>query len=72
MNFNTFSKFTNFIINTYTFVTAVTNGAIKVASNGTTQNRTLVNSLLDQWNFPNIVYLINRIFPINTIVHIIC
>ena len=37
----TFCKFTN-------FVTAVTNGAIKVTLNGTTHNRTLVNSLPDQ------------------------
>ena len=48
INFNTFSKFTHFIINTYTYVTAVTNGAIKVTLNRTTHNRTLVNSLSDQ------------------------
>ena len=46
INFNTFSKFTHFIINTY--VTAVTNEAIKVTLNRTTHNRTLVNSLSDQ------------------------
>ena len=33
---------------TNTYVTAVTNGAIKVALNGTTHNRTLVNSVPDQ------------------------
>ena len=48
INFNTFSKFTHFIINTYTVVTAVTNGAIKVTLNRTTHNRTLVNSVPDQ------------------------
>ena len=47
---------------TYTYVTAVTNGAIKVTFSETTHNRTLANI---------IAYLINRIFPINTIVHII-
>ena len=31
-----------------TYVTAVTNGAIKVALNGTTHNRALVNSVPDQ------------------------
>ena len=46
INFNTFSKFTHFITNTY--VTAVTNGTIKVAFNGKTHNRTLVNSVPDQ------------------------
>ena len=46
LNFNTFSKFTHFITNTY--VTAVTNGAIKVTLNRTTHNRTLVNNLSDQ------------------------
>ena len=48
MNFNTFSKFTNFITYTHTHVTAVTNGAINITLNGTTHNRTLVNSLPDQ------------------------
>ena len=48
MSFTTFSKFTKFITHTYTFVTAVTNGAIKVTLNGTTHNRTLVNSVPDQ------------------------
>ena len=48
MNFNTLSKFTNFILNTYTCVTAVINEAIKVTLNETTHNKTLVNSLLDQ------------------------
>ena len=33
---------------TCTYVTAVPNGAIKVTLNGTTHNRTLVNSLPDQ------------------------
>ena len=33
---------------TYTYATAVTNGAIKVTFNETTHNRTLVNSVLDQ------------------------
>ena len=48
INFNTLSKFTHFIINTYTYVTAVTIGAIKVTLNRTTHNRTLVNNVLDQ------------------------
>ena len=49
INFNTFSKFTHFITkHTYTYVTAVTNEAIKVTLNRTTHNRTLVNSLSDQ------------------------
>ena len=49
MNFNTFSKVTHFInAHTCTYVTAVANGAIKVTLNGTTHNRTLVNSLPDQ------------------------
>ena len=48
MNFNTFSKFTHFFINTYTDITSVTNGAIKVTLNGATHNRTLVNSQSDQ------------------------
>ena len=47
MNFNNFSKCTHFI-NTHTDVTSVTNGAIKVTLNGTTHNRTLVNTLPDQ------------------------
>ena len=45
MNLNTFSKLTNFITQTHTYVT---NRAIKVTLNGTTHNRTLVNSLPDQ------------------------
>ena len=48
---NTVSKFTilyNTHTHTYTYVTAVTNGAIKVTLNGTTHNRTLVNSVPDQ------------------------
>ena len=49
INLNTFPKCTNFItFHLYTNVTAVTNGAIKVTLNGTTHNRTLVNSLPDQ------------------------
>ena len=32
----------------HTYITAVTNGAIKVTLNETTHNRTLVNSLPDQ------------------------
>ena len=38
---------------TYTYITAVTNGSIKVTLNRTTHNRTLVNSLPDQYNFTN-------------------
>ena len=38
---------------TNTYVTAVTNGAIKVTLNGATHNRTLVNSLPDKLNFTN-------------------
>ena len=48
MSLNTFSKFTNFITHTYTHVTAVANGAIKVTLDGATHNRTLLNSLPDQ------------------------
>ena len=48
MNFNTFSKFTNFITHICTYVTAVANRTIKVTLNGTTHNSTLVNSLPDQ------------------------
>ena len=36
------------LLHNHTYVTAVTNGAIKVTFNGTTHNRTLVNSLPDQ------------------------
>ena len=49
MDFNTFSKFIHFInTHTNTYVTAVTNGAIKVTLNRTTHNKTLVNSVPDQ------------------------
>ena len=49
ISLNTFPKCTNFItFHLYTFVTAVTNGAVKVTLNGTTHNRTMVNSLSDQ------------------------
>ena len=47
ININTFSNLP-ILLHTYTYVTAVTNGAIKVALNGTTHNRTLVNSVPDQ------------------------
>ena len=47
---------------TYTDVTSVTNGAIKVTLNGTTHNRTLVNSLPDQWNFTNKYHSSHHLF----------
>ena len=47
IDINTFSNLP-ILLHTYTYVTAVTNGAIKVALSGTTCNRTLVNSVPDQ------------------------
>ena len=44
MSLNTFYKFTNFISRQ----THIHTPAIKVTLNGTTHNRTLVNSLTDQ------------------------
>ena len=47
MSLNTFYSYMA-DTHTYTHVTSVTNGAIKVTLIGTTHNRTLVNSLSDQ------------------------